>query len=48
MARRRVFVAGHFGMVGRALCRLLQALPQVGGALVLQMGQAGVDGALQR
>jgi GDP-L-fucose synthase len=29
MARRRVFVAGHFGMVGRALCRLLQALPQV-------------------
>lgn len=29
MARRRVFVAGHLGMVGRALCRRLQALPEV-------------------
>lgn len=29
MAKRRVFVAGHLGMVGRALCRLLQALPQI-------------------
>jgi GDP-L-fucose synthase len=29
MGRRRVFVAGHMGMVGRALCRLLQALPAV-------------------
>lgn len=29
MGRRRVFVAGHKGMVGRALCRLLQALPAV-------------------
>lgn len=29
MDGRRVFVAGHKGMVGRALCRLLQASPAV-------------------
>lgn len=29
MSRRRIFVAGHLGMVGRALCRLLVSQPEV-------------------
>ena len=29
MNRRRVFVAGHMGMVGRALCRKLELQPDV-------------------